>query len=67
MSCNKMYRAICEIYTDHYGDCSTHTCLLDLLGEEDMLRRCVNLGLDKEYSDIYNEITEGGEKSEQES
>ena len=57
MSCNRMFRALHEIYEDHYASCNNMTvCLVDLLGEERMLEKCRNLGLDREYPNEYREI-----------
>jgi hypothetical protein len=56
MGCNAMYRAYCEFMNDAYGDCSSHTCLIQLLGEEELLRKCEHCGLDKEYPVEYMEI-----------
>lgn len=58
MKCNNMYKSLCELYVDHYDDCNSHACLVDLLGEDEMLRKCANCGLDKEYPDEYKAIVE---------
>lgn len=57
MSCNHMFRALHEIYEDHYASCGQMSvCLVDLLGEERMLEMCKNCGLDREYPIEYKEI-----------
>lgn len=57
MSCNPMFRALHEIYEDHYASCNKMAvCLVDLLGEERMLEMCKNCGLDKSYPNEYKEI-----------
>ena len=61
MSCNKLFQMVCDIYSDSYGTYAERdVCLVQLLGEEEMLRKCRNLGLDKsypvEYKDIANKI-----------
>lgn len=58
MKCNSIYKALCELYVDSYGNCNDHVCLVDLLGEEEMIRKCKWVGLDKEYEKEYNEIIE---------
>lgn len=62
MKCNKMFRAYCEFMTDAYGGCETHMCLVDLLGKEEMIRKCEFVGLDKEYPEIWEELV--GEKGD---
>lgn len=52
----KMYKELCELYTDHYGDCGKHICLIDLLGEELLIEKCEWVGLDKQFENEYNEI-----------
>ena len=57
MSCNKLFEIVCDIYSDSYGTCAERdVCLVQLLGEEEMLRKCRNLGLDREYPNEYREI-----------
>ena len=57
MSCNKLFQMVCDIYSDSYGSCAEHdVCLVQLLGEEGMLRKCRNCGLDKEYPSEYMEL-----------
>lgn len=57
MPCNILFREVCEIYTDSYGSCADHdVCLAQLIGEEAMLEKCRNCGLDKTYPEIYKEI-----------
>ena len=57
MSCNPMFRALHEIYEDHYGNCSElKTCLVDILGTEEIMRKCKHCGLDVEYPELYNQI-----------
>ena len=57
--CNKMYRALHEIYEDHYGDCSkSNICLVDLLGEERILEMCEHCGLSIEYPEEYAKLKE---------
>ena len=46
-----------DIYSDSYGRCAEHdVCLVQLLGEEAMLEKCRNCGLDREYPNEYREI-----------
>ena len=57
MSCNPMFRALHEMYEDHYGNCNDiNVCLVDLLGVEMMLEKCENCGLDKLYPMEYKKI-----------
>lgn len=57
MSCNRMFEAICDIYSSQYGNCSDrNVCLVDLLGEELILEKCKNCGLDVEYNEVYYDI-----------
>ena len=57
MSCNKLFQMVCDIYSDKYGTCAERdVCLVQLLGEETMLEKCRNLGLDKGYPNEYKEI-----------
>ena len=57
MSCNLMFRALHEIYEDHYGNCSElKICLVDLLGIDEMINKCRHCGLDKLYVEEFNKI-----------
>ena len=57
MSCNKLFQMVCDIYSDSYGSCAEHdVCLVQLLGEDAILEKCRNLGLDKSYPNEYKEI-----------
>ena len=53
---NKLFEMVCDVYSDHYGECSEHVCLVQLLGYEAMVEKCRVLGLDKTYPEIYKEI-----------
>ena len=70
MNCCRMFREYCDMFLDDDNKCSKlNICLVDVYGEEEMLARCVKLGLDKEYEDDYNKImsrinNKGGEKSD---
>ena len=56
MCTNKLYEMVCDIYEDKFDKCGSHICLVQLLGEEHMLRICENCGLDKEYPTEYAEL-----------
>lgn len=53
---NKLFEMVCDIYSDSYGSCSEHICLVQLLGEEAMMEKCRNLGLNRTYPELYNQI-----------
>ena len=57
MICNPMFESICDIYSTQYGNCSDrNVCLVDLLGVDELMRKCKHVGLDKEYPELYKEI-----------
>ena len=50
--CNKIFREYCDIFLDDEHKCNKlNICLVDVYGEEDMMRRCKKLGLDIEYEE----------------
>lgn len=63
MSCNPMFRALHEIYEDHYGNCSElKTCLIDLLGMDEMINKCKHCGLDKIYVNEFDNLLKERDK-----
>ena len=53
---NRLFEMVCDIYSDSYGSCSEHVCLVQLFGYEAMAEKCRNLGLHESYPEEYKEI-----------
>ena len=57
--CKRIFREYCDIFLTDENKCSNlSVCLVDLLGVEEMMRRCQKLGLDKEYEEEWKELSE---------
>ena len=57
--CNKIFREYCDIFLTDESKCSNlNVCLEDMLGTEEMMRRCQKLGLDKEYEKEWKELSD---------
>ena len=57
--CNPMFQSYCDLYLDTDENCyKLNVCLVQLLGIEEMMRRCKHVGLDVEYEMVYNRVME---------
>ena len=57
--CNNIFSAYCDIFLDDENKCSKlNMCLTQVLGVEEMMRRCKHVGLDKEYEKEWKELSD---------